>query len=61
MSDVTRQPPGKQRLSEWLRLMLGEIERKRQDQDAANAEGLRRAAAREASPTTHKAPPTTRE
>jgi hypothetical protein len=54
MSDVPAQGPGRQRLSEWLQLMLGEIERKRQDLDAADAERLRRAA-------TPAAPPTTRE
>ena len=55
MSDTAPQgKPGRQRLSEWLRLMLGEIERKRQDLDAANAERLRRAAASEVPPATRK-------
>jgi len=52
MSDVPppAPAPGRQRLSEWLALMLGEIERKRQNLEAANAEQRRRTAAQD-SPT----------
>jgi hypothetical protein len=50
MSDAPPQVPGRQRLSEWLKLMLDEIERKRRDLDAAHAEQRRRAAGQD-SPT----------
>jgi len=50
MSNAQPQAPGGQRLSEWLKLMLDEIERKRRDLDAANAEQRRRAAGQD-SPT----------
>jgi len=44
MNDIAT-PRGKgKRLSEWLQLMLGEIERKRHDLEAASAEQQRRAA-----------------
>lgn len=54
MNDAASQGQGTRPLSEWLQLMLGEIERKRQDLDAANAERLRRAAAPGAPPATPK-------
>jgi len=55
MSDsATPRGKGGRPLSEWLQLMLGEIERKRQDLAAASAEQQRRAAPDNAPPATRE-------